>query len=103
MNMKFVVTGRTDICWQWRTGKLGCELQLGETVRDIRLLHSEQFFAVSQKKYVYLYDRQGVELHVLKKHREVSHMEYIPYHYLLATLVGEIKLYAFWRERLVSY
>ncbi|EMR64569.1 putative small nucleolar ribonucleoprotein complex subunit protein [Eutypa lata UCREL1] len=70
----------------WRQGKLGCELQLGETVRDVRWLHSDQFFAVSQKKYVYIYDRQGVELHVLKKHQEVSHMEFLPYHYLLATL-----------------
>ncbi|RYP08813.1 hypothetical protein DL765_008676 [Monosporascus sp. GIB2] len=70
----------------WRTGKLGCELQLGETVRDVRWLHLGQFFAVSQKKYVYIYDRQGVEVHVLKKHREVSHMEFLPYHYLLATL-----------------
>ncbi|RYP24583.1 hypothetical protein DL767_008583 [Monosporascus sp. MG133] len=70
----------------WRTGKLGCELQLGETVRDVRWLHLGQFFAVSQKKYVYIYDRQGVEVHALKKHQEVSHMEFLPYHYLLATL-----------------
>ncbi|KAI1479509.1 BING4CT-domain-containing protein [Daldinia eschscholtzii] len=70
----------------WREGKLGCELQLGETVRDARWLHNNQFFAVAQKKHVYIYDRQGVEVHCLRKHQEVTHMEFLPYHFLLATL-----------------
>ncbi|KAK4455553.1 hypothetical protein QBC34DRAFT_315659 [Podospora aff. communis PSN243] len=70
----------------WREGKLGCELQLGETIRDSRWLHNNQYFAVAQKKYVYIYDANGVELHCLRKHVEVSHMEFLPYHFLLATL-----------------
>lgn len=71
----------------WRDGKLGCELQLGETVRDARWLYNNQMFAVAQKKYVYIYDHAGVEIHVLKKHIEVTNMEFLPYHYLLATVV----------------
>jgi U3 small nucleolar RNA-associated protein 7 len=73
---------------EWRDGKLGCELQLGETIRDARWLHNNQLFAVAQKKYVYIYDRQGVEIHCLKKHVEVTNMEFLPYHYLLATVVS---------------
>jgi U3 small nucleolar RNA-associated protein 7 len=72
----------------WREGKLGCELQLGETIRDIKWLHNNQYFAVAQKKYVYIYDRHGVELHNLRKHNEVTHMEFLPYHFLLATIVS---------------
>jgi U3 small nucleolar RNA-associated protein 7 len=71
----------------WRDGKLGCEIQLGETVRDAKWLHNNQLFAVAQKKYVYIYDRAGVEIHCLKKHIEVTNMEFLPYHYLLATVV----------------
>ena len=70
----------------WRTGKLGCELQLGETVRDAKWLHNNQFFAVAQKKNVYIYDHHGVEVHNLDQHIEVEFMEFLPYHFLLATI-----------------
>lgn len=72
----------------WRAGELGCELQLGETIRDAKWLHNNQYFAVSQKKYVYIYDSAGVELHCLRKHIEVTNLEFLPYHFLLATVVS---------------
>jgi len=70
----------------WRSGKLGCELQLGETVRDAKWLHNNQYFAVAQKRNVYIYDHHGVEIHNLDQHVEVTHMEFLPYHFLLATI-----------------
>lgn len=70
----------------WRDGKLGCELQLGETVRDAKWLHNNQYFAVAQKKHVYIYDAAGVEIHNLQDQIEVTHMEFLPYHFLLATI-----------------
>ena len=71
---------------EWRGGNLGCELQLQETVRDAKWLHNDQYFAVAQKKYVYIYDHAGVELHCLQKHIEVTGMEFLPFHFLLATV-----------------
>ena len=70
----------------WRVGTLGCELQLRETVRDAKWLHNDQYFAVAQKKYTYIYDRAGVELHCLRQHIEVRAMEFLRYHFLLATV-----------------
>lgn len=48
----------------WRSGKLGCELQLGETVRDAKWLHNNQYFAVAQKRNVYIYDHNIGRAHV---------------------------------------
>ena len=41
-------------------------LQVKETVRDVQFLHNEQFFATAQKKYVYIYDKRGLEVHCLR-------------------------------------
>lgn len=76
----------------WRAGTLGCELQLQETTRDAKWLHNDQYFAVAQKKHVYIYDQNGVELHCLQKHIEVTNMEFLPYHFLLATVVSVLCL-----------
>ena len=43
----------------WRAGKLGCELQLQETIHDVQFLHNDQFFALAQKKHAYIYDHAG--------------------------------------------
>lgn len=48
--------------FDWQSGKLHSEIQLKESVRDIKFLHSEAFFAVAQKKYVFIYDQNGVEV-----------------------------------------
>ena len=40
--------------------------QVKETTRDIQFLHNESFFATAQRKYVYIYDRSGVEVHCLQ-------------------------------------
>ena len=70
----------------WRGGALACELQLQEIVRDAKWLHNDQYFAVAQKKHTYIYDHSGLELHCLRKYIEVTNMEFLPYHFLLATV-----------------
>ncbi|KAK8870039.1 hypothetical protein IAR55_000609 [Kwoniella newhampshirensis] len=72
--------------FDWQAGKLHSEIQLKESIRDIKFLHSEAFYAVAQKKYVFIYDQDGVELHKLKQHIDPTHMEFLPYHYLLTTV-----------------
>lgn len=74
--------------FDWHSGRLHTELHLKETVRAIRWLHDESFFAVAQKKYVYIYDKSGLEVHQLRNHIEVNQMEFLPYHFLLATIVS---------------
>ncbi|KAL7424577.1 putative U3 small nucleolar RNA-associated protein 7 [Cryptotrichosporon argae] len=79
--------------FDWQAGKLGAEVQLKDHVRDIKFLQSESFFAVAQRKCVFIYDQDGVELHKLKQHIDPIHMEFLPYHYLLSTVgnAGHLK------------
>ncbi|KAI0339331.1 BING4CT-domain-containing protein [Trametopsis cervina] len=72
--------------FDWQTGTLHSELQLRETCRDITFLHDHSHFAVAQQKYVFIYDRDGVELHRLKSHVEPTRLEFLPYHWLLASV-----------------
>ncbi|KAH9923854.1 WD40-repeat-containing domain protein [Fomitopsis serialis] len=72
--------------FDWQTGTMHAELQLRETCRDITFLHDHSHFAVAQQKYVYIYDRDGVELHQLKSHIEPTRLEFLPYHWLLASV-----------------
>ncbi|KAJ9099239.1 hypothetical protein QFC21_004119 [Naganishia friedmannii] len=79
--------------FDWQAGKLHSEIQVGESVRDIKFLHNESFYAVAQKKYVFIYDGEGTEIHKMKQHIDVTKMEFLPYHFLLATVgnAGHLK------------
>ncbi|XP_042511955.1 probable U3 small nucleolar RNA-associated protein 7 [Macadamia integrifolia] len=62
------------------------EFQVRETVRDIVFLHNELFFAAAQKKYPYIYSRDGTELHCLKEHGAVVKLQFLKNHFLLASI-----------------
>jgi U3 small nucleolar RNA-associated protein 7 len=72
-------------CIDWRKGALDCELHLNETVHAVKFLHNDQYFAVAQKKYTFIYDKKGTELHRLKQHVDSTLLDFLPYHFLLAT------------------
>ncbi|KAJ2004245.1 putative U3 small nucleolar RNA-associated protein 7 [Coemansia thaxteri] len=69
----------------WRSGKLGAEFHVRETIRDVCWLHNESLFAVAQKKYAYIYDHSGAEVHCLQKHVEPTALGFLPFHFLLAS------------------
>ncbi|XP_062515395.1 uncharacterized protein LOC134190874 [Corticium candelabrum] len=76
----------------WATKKLGCEVHVGETIRDVQYLHNETMFAVAQKKYLYIYDNKGVEIHCVRRQRDVNRLDFLPYHFLLVTVNEQSEL-----------
>ncbi|KXZ55840.1 hypothetical protein GPECTOR_2g1391 [Gonium pectorale] len=90
-NGRFMLLGGTMghlALMDWQRSHLVCEVQVRETVRDVVFLHNETFWAAAQKKYVYVYDKRGIEVHCLRDHTEVHALDFLPHHFLL-TSVGE--------------
>ncbi|KAF8069492.1 utp7 [Scenedesmus sp. PABB004] len=73
---------------EWGRGHLTCELQVKETTRAVTFLHNELFFAAAQAKYVYIYDKRGLEVHALRGHVAPAALDFLPHHFLL-TSIGE--------------
>jgi len=73
---------------EWNKHKLITEVDLGENeeCRAIKYLHNTEFFAVAQRKYCYIYDKRGLEIHRLDKHRDVFAIDFLPKHFLLTTV-----------------
>jgi U3 small nucleolar RNA-associated protein 7 len=65
---------------------LSLDTQVKEIIRDIKFLIPQRYVAVAQKKYTYIYDNQGTEIHCLKDHLSAHKLEFLPHHMLLASV-----------------
>ena len=61
------------------------EIQVRELVRDVQFLHNDTMYAVAQKKYTFLYDKTGLEMHCLKNHIEATKLDFLKFHFLLVS------------------
>ena len=71
----------------WLDRKPLFDVQVPSTIRDVHYLQNEVICAVAHPKYVTLYDKQGIQIQVMKDHIDVNKLDFLPYHLLLATIV----------------
>ena len=63
-----------------------CDFTVDENVLDVTFLHNYTMFAAAQRKCTYIYDSiSGAEVHCLKDHARVTHLDFLPFHFLLAS------------------
>ncbi|KMZ72914.1 Small nucleolar ribonucleoprotein complex subunit [Zostera marina] len=68
------------------------EFQVNETIRDAVFLQNDHIFAAAQRKYVYIYNDHGTEIHCLEKQIAPLKLRYLDKHFLLASTnkLGEL-------------
>lgn len=69
----------------WRNKDLISEFRVDEKVYTAKFLHNDTMVAVAQKSKLFIYDKQGLELHALDYHPEPRYLEFLPYHFLLVS------------------
>ena len=62
------------------------ELHVRETCRACSFLNNHTLYAVAQRKHVFVYDSTGAEVHRLRSHAEPHALDYLPFHFLLASV-----------------
>lgn len=60
------------------------ETNLDDRIYDTKWLHNELYCAVAQEDCLFVYDNTGKELHTVREMRNPRHLEFLPYHFLLA-------------------
>ena len=65
---------------------LQLEFHVQERIRDVCFLHNTTLLAAAQTNHVYIYDDSGAEIHKLDNHNDPCRLEFLPYHWLLASV-----------------
>lgn len=82
--------------FDWITKDLLCEFNVRETVHAVKWLHMPSMYAVAQKDWVHIYDKDGVELNVIKTMYRSTHLDFLEYHFLLTS--ASDKGYLAWKD-----
>lgn len=68
---------------RWKDFALNGETQLKDRIDDAKFLIDHTITAVAQKKFVYMYTKEGAEMHVLPSMANMNRLAYLPRHLLL--------------------
>ncbi|KAG8347394.1 WD domain [Trypanosoma vivax] len=68
---------------RWKDFSLNGETQLKDRIDDAKFLVDHTMTAVAQKRFVYMYTKEGAEMHVLPSMANMNRLAYLPRHLLL--------------------
>lgn len=68
---------------KWKDFSLVGETQLKDKINDVKFLVDHSMIAVAQKRYVFMYTKEGTEMHILAKMANMDRLAYLSRHMLL--------------------
>ncbi|TFK19018.1 WD repeat-containing protein 46 [Coprinopsis marcescibilis] len=94
--------GSTVSSVDWLNGNVNAQVELagvgnggssgmggkGDGARDVCFLQDQSFWAVAQRRNVFMYDKDGVEVHKLGKIVDPMRLEFLPWHWLLVAVTN---------------
>ena len=69
--------------FNWKDFSLQGETQLKDKCTDVKFLVDHSLMAVAQRRFVYMYTKEGEEVHILSKMANNDRLEYLPKHMIL--------------------
>eukprot|EP00659_Diplonema_papillatum_P019114 gene19114-29438_t len=72
--------------FKWKEFKSFAEVQLRDRIYDVQFLNDDQLLATAQRKYVYVYNNKGQEVHLLKNLQNIRAIDFLPKHMLLTAI-----------------
>lgn len=69
----------------WKNQRLINEMDVGENTYGMHFFHTFRMYAVAQEKMLHIYDHKGTNIHSLHDILAPRYLEFLPYHFLLAT------------------
>ncbi|KAL7719561.1 WD repeat-containing protein [Entamoeba marina] len=70
----------------WKQQNLITEFNVGENIYDFHFFHTYDMYAVAQENSLHIYDSDGTSLHNLREFIQPRYLDFLPYHFLLATI-----------------
>ncbi|EFC39322.1 WD40 repeat-containing protein [Naegleria gruberi] len=67
----------------WRKFEMLHENHFSEPCKAVQWLMDDGMYAVAQSPFTYVYNEQGVEIHMCRDFHKVEFLSYLPFHYLL--------------------
>ena len=67
----------------WKLKNIIVDFNVNSKISNVKFLQNDSMISIAQDDMLYIYDKQGIELHSLDYMQQPQFLEYLPYHFLL--------------------
>ena len=82
-NGKYLLMGGEKgnvIILDWKLKNIIVDFNVNSKISNVKFLQNDSMISIAQDDMLYIYDKQGIELHSLDYMQQPQFLEYLPYH-----------------------